>query len=140
MTIEQFANRSGKKIEIVLKWIYDGLIPQASVDNDFVPDSARVPYRSNAKNSDSIYESIVRASSNAKHVCAKTYGLCDQEFQGYIERLVDAGLIVKRTTDNVTYFDATIAAGDIKRKRILDAIKAISFGVSLGVSTALLNA
>ena len=49
MTIEQYANKNGKKIEIVLKWIYDGLIPQASVDNDFVPDSARVPYRSNAK-------------------------------------------------------------------------------------------
>ena len=72
-------------------------------------------------------------------MCAKTYGLCDQEFQGYIDRLVDAGLIVKRTTDNVTYFDATITAGDIKRKRILDAIQAISFGVSLGVSTAVLN-
>ena len=139
MTITQFSEKHKKKIETVLKWIYDGLIPQASVDNDYVPDSARIPYRSNAKNADSIYESIVRASSEQKHVCAKTYGLCEQEFLGYIERLVDAGLIVKRNTDNVTYFDATLSAGEIKRKRVLGIIQAASAGIAYGVSSAFMN-
>ena len=81
----------------------------------------------------------MKASSEQKHVCAKTYGLCEQEFLGYIERLVEAGLIVKRDTDNVTYYDATIGVSEIKRKRVLDALQAVSAGIAYGISSALMN-
>ena len=139
MTITEFSDKHGKRIETVLKWIYDGLIPQASVDNNYVPNSARIPFRSNAKKADSIYESILRASSERKHVCAKTYDLCEQEFLGYIERLVKAGLIVKRVTDNVTYFDSTLSGSEIQRKKVLDALQVVSAGIAYGLSSALMN-
>lgn len=140
MTIAQYSCRYGKEIETVLKWIYDGLIPMASVDNDYIPDSAREPYRTKAKKADSIYKSIVKACVDQKHVCPKTYKICDDEFYGYINQLVDAGLIVKRETDNVTYYDATVLVLKGNKKFIIDSIKAISYGISLGVTTAVINA
>lgn len=139
MTIADYSAKYGKKIETVLKWIYDGLIPMASVDNDYVPNSAREPYFSNAKKTDAILKSIVKASINLKHVCPKTYDLCNDEFLGYINQLVRAGLITERNTDGVTYYDATILAIEDKNGYLLKAIKQISSGIAQGVMTAIIN-
>lgn len=130
MTIVQFAEIKNKKIKTVLKWIYDGFLPNASVDNDYVPDSAREPYFSRAKESSSIYYSIVYASSHLKHVSNKTYGLTIQEFNSYIDRLIAAGLIEKRIEDGVTYYDATPKVADKKKRFILDAIAAGTYGIT----------
>ena len=139
MTIEEFADKHNKKIEKVLLWIYEGDIPNASIDKDFVPNSARVPYKSKAKKADAIYLGIVKASVNLQHVSPKTFGLCNEEFDVYINGLEKAGYITKRATDGVTYYDATVETCDIDRKKIMEAIKAVSCGVSLGVTTAILN-
>ena len=134
MTIAEFAKTHNTTIECVLNWIYKRLIPMASVENDYVPDSARKPYNARAKDSDGIYVSIVRASVKREHVCAKTYGICEDEFQGYIRRLIDARLIEKRVTDGVTYYDATLQAsqqnGTKIKQFVLDAIGKVTYGLA----------
>ena len=139
MTISEYAEKHDKKIETVLKWIYEGLIPRASVDNDYIPNSARKPYRSNARKAESIYKSIVNACLKSEHISAKTFGLCEDEFEAYIDQLTKAKLITKRITDDVMYYDASISASEFKRKEFIDIIAAISYGTSLGVSTAIMN-
>ena len=141
MTIECFAHNKNKKIETVLKWIYDGFIPGSSVDNDYVPNSAREPYvKARVKTADAIYSSIVNASRKLKHVTYKTYGISEKEFNGYINRLVNANLIELRIEDNVTYYDVTVLALGKKKAFILDCIehglRGISEGITNGVKSA----
>ncbi len=69
----------------------------------------------------------------------QTLSYMQDEFNGYIERLVKAGCIEKRVSDGVTYYDATIQSKDINTAFILKALKAISQGVSEGATTAILN-
>lgn len=130
MTITTFMNNYGiKKKETVIKWILEDLIPSADIGKDYVPDSARPPYtRARAKSSDSIYYSIVDASRKRCHVLPKIYKICEGEFNGYISRLVEANLIVIRTTDNITYYDTPLTAKNCNRKFVLEMIKAGSEG------------
>ena len=60
MTIKEFMNNNGlKNRSTVEKWINDELIPNASIENDYIPNSARVPYtKARAKKAESIYRSI----------------------------------------------------------------------------------
>lgn len=143
MTIAKFAENNNTTVKSVLVWIYKGLIPMASVDHDYVPDSARKPYSARAKDANGICVSIVRASVNREHVCARTYGICEDEFQGYICRLIEAHLIEKRVSDGVTYYDATLQAkqqaGRKIRQFVLDAIGKVSSGVSYGLAKAALD-
>lgn len=140
MTIKEFAKRYNVKERIARKWIRCGYIPEANIENDYIPDSARVPYtKARAKTADAIYVSIVKASRNRMHVVPQIYGLTQAEFDGYIRRLEDAGLIVLRVTDNVTYYDATINAINFSRKFILEAIEACSKGLAGGVTEACLE-
>ena len=140
MKIDTFASENKVKRKTVEKWIKDGLIPKADIENDYVPDSARQPYtKARAKNTNAIYISMVKASYSRKHILPVLYKICDDEFNGYVERLVRAGCLEKRISDGVTYYDATIKASEINRKFILDALKVISQGVSEGVTTAILN-
>ena len=141
MTIIQYANKSNKSIETILRWIYEGRVPGASVDHDYVPDSARTPLtKTRAKTAEAIYWSIVKASNEKKHVTHHTYKLCKDEFNCYIEQLINAGLIVKRKTDGVIYYEATPLAFDKKKAFILDCIERTSRGAAQGVTAAIIEA
>ena len=129
-----------KRKKTVIKWISKDLIPGADLTADYVPDSARPPYtKARAKDADSIYCSIVAASYNRYHVLPKIYKICDDEFNGYINRLVEANLISIRVTDNITYYDTPLTAKKCRRKFILEAIEACSKGLSEGIATAVLK-
>ncbi len=140
MTIEQFSSLKNVKIQTVRKWVKEGLIPKADIEKNFVPDSARCPFtNARAKNTKAIYISMVKAAYNKKHILPVLYGICDDEFDGYVHRLIQAGFLEKRIRDGVVYYDATIKAGEINQRFILEAIKAVSRGVSEGIASAVLN-
>ena len=129
-----------KKKETVIKWILENLIPGANLDKDYIPDSARPPYtKARIKDSNSIYCSIVAASRKRYHVLPQIYKICEDEFNGYINRLVDAKLIEVRVTDNIAYYDTPITVKKCNRKFILDAIEACSKGISEGATSAILK-
>lgn len=139
MTLEKFMENYGlKNKRTIVDWISNGYLPGADLEKNYVPDSARPPYtKARARNAGSIYTSIVVASYKRRHVFPSLYKLCDEEFESYIDELVKAGLIVRRTTGGITYYDATVQAEDPKRKFILDAIKAASSGLVEGAIKAL---
>ena len=139
MTINQFAEIHNKRRRLVLDWISKGFIPGASVDRDYVPDSARVPYtKARAKNAKKIYCSIVKSSIQQQHVLPQLYGICQEEFDDYIRRLERAGLIEIRITDGVTYYDATIAATQYSEKFVIELVRACAQGIAQGVTEGML--
>lgn len=139
MDIDKFASNNGVKRKTVENWIKNNLIPNADLEKNYVPDSARQPFtKARAKNVNAIYVSMVKASSERKHILPVLYKIGEDEFNGYIERLVKAGYIEKRISDGVTYYDATIQSKDINTV-IIKTIKTISQGVSEGATTAILN-
>ena len=138
MTIQEFAAAKKVKVKTVENWIKKGLVPHADLSENYVPNSARAPYTSaRAKKSDAIYTSIVRASKELKHVLPSLYGICDEEFEGYIDRLVKAGFIERRTTDGVTYYDATLMASDATNEAILHALEVLVGAVAYGMAKAI---
>lgn len=140
MNIDKFASNNGIKRKTIEKWIQNGLIPNADLEKNYVPDSARQPFtKARAKNANAIYVSMVKASFERKHILPVLYKICEDEFNGYTERLVQAGCIKERESDGVTYYDATIQSKNIRKSFILKALKAISRGVSEGATTAILN-
>ena len=141
MTIDTFMDNYGiRKKETVIKWIIEKLIPGADLESDYIPDSARPPYtKARAKDANSIYCSIVSASCKRYHVLPQLYKICTDEFNGYINRLVEADLISIRVTDNITYYDATLNAKNCNKKFILNAIESCSKGLSEGTTTAILK-
>lgn len=141
MTIIDFKNKYKiKNINTIYKWIENGYIPNSSKENDYVPDSARLPYtQARAKNANAIYESIVKASYQRKHVVPELYSISKDEFIGYVDELVKAGFIYKRVSDNVTYYDATPEVKCINRKKVLDALEAISKGVMKGAAEVIIS-
>ena len=140
MTIFDFSKKTGKKERTVRHWIEQGYIPGANLDEDYIPDSARPPYTlARAKDSDTIYCSIVTASMKQFHVFPALYNICDDEFNGYIDWLVEAGYIVKRITDGITYYDATIIANKFKKTDLLKVIESIISASAEGVTTAMLK-
>lgn len=64
------------------------------------------------------------------------YGLCEDEFNGYVDRLVEAGYIVRRTTDDVTYYDATPQAKHYKKLELLKVLEPAIKAASEGITTA----
>ena len=140
MTISTFAEEKKTKKETVLGWIEKGYIPGANLEKDFIPDYARKPYTlAKAKTSKSIYYSILYAAQHLFHVLPALYNLCEDEFNGYIDRLVEAGCLVKRVTDGVTYYDATPKAMCYKKSELLKALSPAISAMSEGVTTAALN-
>ena len=141
MTIEEFMNNNEVKLRsTVIGWIRKGYIPRANEGENYIPNSARVPYiNAKARTSDAIYNSIVEASRQRKHVMPALYRMGDDEFQGYINRLVEAGFIVIRISDGVTYYDATLKAKNANKNFILKVIKALAEGTSYGATKAMLD-
>lgn len=140
MTISDFATKVKTSEKTVIRWINNGYIPGASVENNYVPDSARKPYtKARAKNSDAVYCSIVKACMNFCHVVPALYDMCDDEFNGYIDRLIAAGYISTRVADGVTYYDAAITASDFSKSKLLKDLLPIIKAASEGVATAALK-
>ena len=132
MTIEKFMqNNKIKKKETVIKWIIEDLIPGANLVDDYIPDSARVPYtRARAKDAQGIYVSIFNACNKQKHVLPQLYGICPEEFEHYIVQMENAGLIGRRVTDGITYYDVLVSAEKPSRKFVLDAIRMVTHGAT----------
>lgn len=133
-------NYAIKQKQTVIKWINAGLIPGANFKNNYVPDSARPPYtKARAKNANTIYTSIVKASYERRHVLPSLYRISEDEFNGYIDRLVRANLICKRVADNITYYDTPINANNCNKNFILQALEACLKGISEGVTKTLVK-
>lgn len=99
----------------VSKWLEDKLIPGAAYNDVtgewFIPDSARRPYIAPwnlGTDADSIRISIVNACLKNQYISRETYYLSKGEFSGYIDQLIDAGLITKRIEDEIVYYDSTL--------------------------------
>lgn len=140
MNIETFALREKVGRKTVEKWIRKGLIPKADLESDYIPDSARQPYTSaRARNAKAIYFSMITAASKRKHILPSLYRICDDEFNGYIERLVKCGYIEKRISDDITYYDATVLAMEFNKRQCLEMLTAIMQGASQGITKALID-
>lgn len=140
MTIRAFAHAMNKSVKTVQKWVQDGYIPGASIENDYIPDSARIPYtQARAKNANAIYCSIVKAANERMHVVPKLYGISQEEFDGYIRRLTEAGFVESRVADGVTYYDATLQVAHSSRAFILAVIEAGAKGLASGVTEACIS-
>lgn len=128
MTIKEFMNNNGlKNRSTVEKWINDELIPNASIENDYIPNSARAPYtKARAKKAESIYRSILKACRERKHVLPKIYKMSSEEFNQYINQLENAGLINRRTEDGVEYYDVSLYALKLKEEEMNKKITTIS--------------
>lgn len=113
MTINEFQNRCKVSRKTILKWLELGYIPGAihnsETDQWGIPPHARPPYtKARAKTAQSICASIVDASNSRRHVFPALYHLDSSEFEGYINTLVEAGLIYRRMVDGITYYDVTL--------------------------------
>ena len=133
MTIEKFSLDNKVKRRTVVMWINNGYIPNADLEKNYIPNSARPPYtKARAKNANAIYVSMVKAAYYKKHIFPALYKICDEEFNGYVEELIRCGLLRKRKTDGVTYYDATarVRPSELNQKFILSIIEAVSRGVT----------
>ncbi len=128
MTIKEFMKNNGlKHRSTVEKWINDELIPNASIENDYIPNSARIPYtKARAKKAESIYRSILKACRERKHVLPKIYKMSLEEFNQYINQLENVGLISRRIEDGVEYYDISLYALKLKEEEINKKITTIS--------------
>ena len=143
MTVDAFRERCGASAKTVKAWIENGYVPGANWDDDYVPDSARPPFteaRAKSKCSNSVFASIVKATLKRKHVFPELYGMCQEEFDGYINQLVEAGLIIIRITDDITYYDPTLQAEQRGKSGIKEMIKECVEAASKGVASACLEA
>ena len=68
-----------------------------------------------------------------------SFGMRDDEFNGYIDRLIAAGYISTRVADGVTYYDAAITASDFSKSKLLKDLLPIIKAASEGVATAALK-
>ena len=141
MTIDEYAKKYNiRKKKKINEWISKKLIPGASLGEDYIPDSARLLYtKARAKNARAIYCSIVKATENMCHVTPNLYGICADEFNGYIDRFVEAKLIVIRITEGITYYDFPIQNKEYNKKFIINAIEASTRAIAQGITTAIVN-
>lgn len=122
LTIEEYMKKTRvSKKKYVLEWVSDDLIPGTICENGecLFPDSARRPYKARATkpNAKTIRTSIVNACLKKQHVTNKTFHLSEGEFNGFIRDLVNAGLIVERVEDGITYYDSTMKSDEFKANK-----------------------
>ena len=140
MTIQEFSDRNWKQISTVKKWIKKGWIPGASIEKNYVPDSARVPYTAaRAKKPKAVYASMVKACLAQQHIMPELYHISQEEFDGYVCELVNKGLLRKRITDGIIYYDATLLAENTQLSTIERIINGITKAVVEGGVTAMLK-
>ncbi|MFQ7194750.1 hypothetical protein [Thomasclavelia spiroformis] len=112
MNIKEFAEKYKIKNEKkIVNWIDSDILPGAyKLDNGeyYISEYSKPPYTSaRARKCDAIYTSIVKACDKRKSVCAKLYKLNEDEFNLYIEQLMEKNIIEKRTYDNCDFYYAT---------------------------------
>lgn len=108
-----------------------------------MPDSAKPPFteaRAKVKFPTSVFMSIVKAALKRKHVLPELYGMCQDEFDNYINQLVEAGLIQIRITDGITYYDPTLQAEQQSKGEIKQMITKCVEAAFKGVTSAHLEA
>lgn len=129
-------------------WLKEDLILGArsgpSLEDYCFPDSARRPYRYRGKikpttDATSIRAHIVNACIRREHITKEMCFATQGEFNRMIEDLANCGLISVRVEDGITYYDSTSESDlyegkklSIIRKFVLDALEAISKGVTEG--------
>ena len=140
MTLNDYMEKYSIKKHRLTEWIKKGLIPGADIINNYIPDSARKPYTcTRAKKPKAIYKSILKATDQGQHVLPAIFKICQDEFDGYIKRLEEAGKIIVRTTDNIEYYDLPMPQG-VNLEVVESFVEAHSRGISEGTTTALLKA
>lgn len=142
MKVEEFAERCHKNVKTVKNWISQNYVPGANLEDDYVPDSAKPPFteaRAKIKFPISVFMSIVKATLKRKHVLPELYGMCQEEFDGYINQLVEAGLIRIRITDSITYYDPTLQAEQQSKSEIKQLIMECIEAASRGAMSACLE-
>ncbi len=103
MTSEQFAERHNKKLKTIDDYLEKGFIQGAlKIDGVWdIPEDARLPYTENRINPQSdqpsVYKSILTGVKNNRSVSHQVYGMTEEDFNGYIEVLLGAELIIKST-------------------------------------------
>lgn len=152
MTILEFQNCCKESATTIQKWLEQGYIPGASQDPETekweIPSHARPPYtRARAKTAQSVCVSIVDASNKRRHVFPSLYHLDPSEFEGYIDVLVKADLICRRTVDAVTYYDATLKGQEYAsrsmsrlKKMVAECLSTTVEAIAKGCTSAVLEA
>ncbi len=140
MTPNEYMERYGIKKRRLTEWAKTGLIPGADLANNYIPDSARKPYTcTRARKPKAIYKSILKATEQGQHVLPVIFKICQDEFDGYIKRLEEAGKIIVRTTENIEYYDLPVPQG-INLEVIEKLVEVPIRGISEGATSALLKA
>lgn len=152
MTILEFGGNCKESVNTIQKWLDQRYIPGAIQDQENgewdIPIHARPPYtRARAKTAQSICASIVDASNKRRHVFPALYHLDPSEFEGYIDALVEADLICRRTVDGIVYYDATLKGQDYAsqsmnrlKKLVAECLPTAVEAIAKGCTSAVLEA
>lgn len=152
MTIFEFQSRCKESTKTIRNWLEQGYIPGAAQNLETgeweIPVHARPPYtRTRAKTAQGICASIVDASNKRHHVFPVLYHLDSSEFEGYIDVLVKADLICRRTVNGITYYDATLKgqeyasqSKDRLRKLVTECLSTTVEAIAKGCTSAVLEA
>ena len=145
MDIDEFMkNNSVKSKKNVMKWVDEGLIPGTKVSKDgelIFSKYARAPYTATrAKTTGAIYKSIIKGCYQRKGVCAKLYGIPEEEFDIYIEYAQQEQLIEVKTDGNCKFYFATPKCEEfLKKPKIPSALIDIISSIAIKGATELLN-
>lgn len=85
------------------------------------------------KSVSAIYRSIVQATKRRRHVLPQIYDVCPEEFESYINQLIAVGLIVRRKTDGIVYYDATPKAINADDRTLMQIIRSVASTITLGI-------
>lgn len=126
MTIKEFSEREHVSVATVRKWVRNGWIPGARIEDSFVPNSARKPYTgARARTTKSIYKSILTAINERLQIFPWCYHITDAEFNQYINSLINNGVIQIRIEDGITYYDLAYQERKLSAKDITAIISNI---------------
>lgn len=151
MTISEFKNRFDLKESeaSILKWLNEGYIPGAIMNEETqawdIPEDAWPPYtKARAKNTDSIYKSIVKACTVRRHVFANLYKISENEFQQYINQLAEIGVISVVKSKEMVHYYATLKSEEFLANKkptefIKDCLAQMAEGAAKGAVTVLIN-
>lgn len=139
--LKEFANNNKVSIEKAKKWAEDGLLPISSKKGDmiYLIYGARKIYYSKSKTANGILASIVYASNKRMHVVPESFGkncLNQEEFDSYIDELVEAKCLKRRKIGGLTYYDAGINANKRIETPYSACLKAVEVAVPVAITVA----
>ena len=108
MRIEDFATKYKKDIRLVKDWINKGFIPGASLENNYIPDSARIPdTKIRARKGESILKAILKACNNQYGISPAIFKLSQEHFDALLANLEKEGMLFSFESDGIRYYDIT---------------------------------